>query len=366
MPAEYRLVFYDASGVKQADIVNYKSLAYTKQVGKSGLLRFALQEGTPIVAQIADKWQAEVWRRDFRSGIDWYVDFYGVFRDFTRQNKLIDGFDGLCPGSLDILRWRTVAWRASLASRSAFTSVAAETIAKTLVNYNATSLATTGNGRLYDGTFSGMTVTVQTDAASGNVVSFNCSNDNLLDALYRLSLIGGGDYDLIKVGPTTWDFRWYLGQRGIDRTATVLFATEYGNMIEPFYRQSRMDEKTVAVVGGEGKDENRLYRTRTGPNYSASNKAEVFVDSKADKTNAALDASGDAALEKAQAKTAYGFKIAQTPASAYGVHYCVGGVMGDLVTARYFGVEAAQKVERVTVESSEGKPDFIEVETRYV
>lgn len=361
--AQYKLIINNASGIKQAEIVNYLALGYSKRVGRVGALKTALPSSASIVASIANDWQVEVWRRNLDLGVDWYQDFIGLFKDekSTKVNGL-DRFEMTLPEDKELLRQRVVAWPAGVVNRSAFTSQRAETISKNLVTYNASASATTANGRITDGAFVGKTVTVQADAAGGNLLDWRCAGDNLIETLYSLSLIGGGDFDLIKTGAVTWDFRWYLGQRGVNRTATVLFATQYGNMLTPSYSVARMEEKTVAIVGGESQGIDRVYRTRTGPNYSTSHKVEAFVDGRQDKTTAALDARGDAALEKAQAKTLFGFEIGQTPGTAYGVHYCVAGVMGDLVTAQFNTIETAVKIAGVTVASQTGKGESVKVE----
>ena len=70
---------------------------------------------------------------------------------------------------------------------------------------------------------------------------------------------------------------------------------------------------------------------------------------------------GDAAMKKAQAWTTYGFKVAQTLSTAYGKHYCIGGVMGDKVTALYYGISAAQIIDEVAVSYDPDNSQQIEV-----
>jgi hypothetical protein len=361
MAADYRLVVKDTTGAKIADVVNLTWLAYHKKRGRAGLLHFGLPADHALIGQLANNYQVEVWRRDLALGVDWYADFQTFFKEPGRQTTRIEKFTGKCVGQLDLLNWRIVAWKAGVANRSRFNGVAGESIMKMLATYNLTGSATVVNGRIFDGTLSGMTVTIETDLARGGAQDWACTGDNLLDTLYDLSKLIGADYDLVKTGATTWDFRYYPGQRGSDLTATVIFSTAHGNMVEPSYEVARIDEKTVAIVGGQGQGESRQWTARTGPNYAAAHKVEVLVDARQSDTVAVLNAEGDAAMEKAQAWTTYGFKVKQTLSTAYGKHYCVGGVMGDKVTALYYGISAAQIIDEVAVSYDPDNSQQIEV-----
>jgi len=366
--AEYRLQLFDTTGTKRADIVNFIKLAYTKQVNKAGLSKFQLPASHPMVSQIADKWIVEIWRRNADLGVPWYADWAGLYREQDRAYKRTDEFVGAAVGNLEMLAWRHVLWPAGTPNRSLFTAAKAESILKTLVTYNATGSASVANGRWEDGSWTGRTITVQADAAGGATLSLPCHGDNLLDTLSGICKIGvgGGDFDLVRTSGTTWEFRWYLGQRGVDRSSSVLFATEFGNMADPWYSESRIAEKTVAVAAGQGEKAERRTRTRTGSNYSASNDIETFVDDKSAKTDAELDLAADKRLSEKRAKLEYGFEILQTRSTAYGLHYCANGDIGDLVRARYFGIETVQKIDRVSVEySGRGvekiKPEMVNV-----
>ena len=55
--------------------------------------------------------------------------------------------------------------------------------------------------------------------------------------------------------------------------------------------------------------------------------------------------------------------VLQTPASLYGLHYCVNGDIGDLVTARYDDVEVTQKISGITVSLGNDGREIVNVET---
>jgi len=305
--------------------------------------------------------QVIVYRRNPAMGLaTWTADFWGLFRAQKRSYSDHDLFEGRCPGILTMLGWRVVAWMAGTANRSNFQNAKAETVMKTLVSYNAGGNATTGNGRIRNGTITG--ISVQADGAGGNTISIDCAYTNLLETLQKLAPIAGGDFDLVKTGAQAWEFRWYAGQRGTDRTATLLFALERGNMAEPVYEYDRLDEATVAIVAGQGEGADRAVVVRTGPDYAAGNDIETFVDARNNTTTDGLNASGDAKLQDARARQQFGYRVVQTPGCAYGVHYG----LGDLVKAQYGPVNVAQKIVGVTVSLDRDGAEKIDVEMQTV
>jgi hypothetical protein len=353
--ADYYLDVYDTSGTRQAMITDFSSLTYTRRVNAPGLLQVVLQGNHPVLSNLADKWQIEVWRKP--AGGSFARDFVGL----ARQDEFYYGDKSsavlTCPGLMTMLAWRIVNWYAGTANRSEFNATAAETIMKTLVNYNAGSSATTGNGRLRNGAITGLTV--ETDGANGNSLDWFCSYENLLETLQQLALVAGGDFDLVKTSATAWQMRWYTGQLGTDRTASVIFALERGNMANPQYKYLRMAEKTVAMVGGQGEGSGRSIVIRTGDTYSASNDIEMFVSANDVDTTAGLQARGDVALSEAKAQTQFAFDVLQTPATLYGTHY----VLGDLVAAvnPFTGVSIDLKIDQVMVTVNEGGNEIVDV-----
>lgn len=361
MGAEYKLRVKNTSGTLVAEVSDFWDLAYHKRVNEPGLLESTLSGDHDLVGIIADKYQVEVWRRLPEYGIDWYADFYGLFRDQERYYTDKKYFTARCPGQMSMLGWRYVMWYAGTLNRSEFWSDPAETIMKTLVSYNAGSSATTGNGRMRTGTITGLSE--QADGTNGTSLPWFCAWKNLLAELQDLARVGGGDFDLIKTGGATWEFRWYTGQRGPDRSSTVMFSLERGNMANPRYRYNRMAEATAAVVAGQGQGAARKVTVTTGADYSASNDIEVYVDARNKLTSSGREKAGDKRLEERRARQEFTFDVLQTEASLYGQHYCVSGVIGDLVKARYDTVEVTQKITGVTVALDRDGNETIDIET---
>lgn len=356
---DYKIRVYDSAGALQHELVNFRSLSYRKVVNEPGLGQFVLNGEHPLVGDIEDKWQVEFWRRNQAQGIDWTCDFYSLFREPDRQGAGPGTFAALCPGQLGILGWPIVAWPAGTVDRSRFSSVPAETIMKTLVAYNAGSSATTGNGRVRDWSTSGWTISVEADGGDGNSLDVYCAYKNLLETLQDVARVGGGDFDLVKTAGAAWEFRWYEGQLGADRTTKLIFAVELGNMGAPRFRQRRLQERTAAIVAGQGEGSSREVTVRTGGNYSATNNIEMLVDARDVTTgdSGGLETRGDQALFEARAIEAFDFDVLQIPSALYGRDY----FLGDLVTVRspYTGNDVTRKIQAVTVAvNPDGREDI--------
>lgn len=362
--AEYKLIVRSPAGVKKREIGDYDWLAYTKRVNDPGLLRFGLRGDHPALGVLAELDQVEVWRRMPAAGVDWYCDFRSIYRDEGREQAVRTSFEASCPGAMSMLGWRHVAWKANTANRSVFTGVKAATIMWRLVDYNAGPNATTGNGREVGGAISGLSV--GSDPNTGSTVDWACAWAPLLAELQKLQKLAGGDFDLVKTGASTWAWQFFPGQRGTDRSATVVFSIDRGNMTNARLRATRSTARTVAIVGGPGEEAARQVRVRTVTGYSSDYHIETFVDARGNgdaATSAALDAQGDQALEVARlaSQPALTYDVLQTDSCRYGLHYNV----GDLVAYRAFNLSGTQQILAATVEHR-GLAETIRVEQRDV
>lgn len=346
MTTQYQLRIYSRAGVLQHVVTDMLQLSYAREVNAAGILAVALPPQHRAIADLRLDSQVEVWRANADHGIDWYCDFWGVWRGEIRQAN-DDGtaiYQMQCPGILSMLGRSLVAYRANTTDRSTFGLTRAETLAKRLVTYNATSAGTTADGRVRNVTLSG--VQVEPDAGRGNDIELSCAWRNLLEVLADVAAIGGGDFDLVRTTPTTCEFRWYPLARGTDRRGEVVFALEYGNIASPRLARSYLQERTVAIVAGQGQEDARTVVVRTGANYAAGyNDTETLVDARNLMTVAALQGAGDAALVEQRARNELSFAVLQVPQTLYGRDY----FLGDLVTARYETVLATKKIRRVTV-----------------
>ena len=356
MPISHWLNIFSPTGTNPITITNnppgndptkgpFTNLAYTNVLNGYGPCSFTLYGNHLAVASLVDQALVEVWSQWPEMGLAPHIEWSGVYKDEDSETTVEGGdiFKATCYSDAWWLSTRAIAYPAGTANRSLFSGAKGETIMKTLVTYNATASGTTVDGRDELATITG--VSVQADGANGNTQDWACANENLLDNLAKLAPGAGGDFDLIKTGAAAWEFRWYTGQRGTDRTATVKFSIELGNMANPSYSMTRSGERTVALVKGAGTGSDRVVVIRTGANYSASNKSEMYVNASSQATTTAtLNATGDAALKSSQANEVISFDALPFPNSIYNKHW----FLGDKVSVKYKSHNLTPRIVMVT------------------
>lgn len=358
MAGDYYLEVRSPTGTVLGQIDDYWTLGYHKEVNAPGWLKFVLDGNNSKLSLLQDKAQILVMRSDSANGVAPYEDFCGIFRKQVKTTKDADVIEIECPGVAHILSWRVNAFYADLSNRSAFTNKPAETIMKTLVTYNFTASATTGNNRKRTGTMSNpFTISVAADSARGNSLDRNNSGVNILKELAEIAGIGGLDFKLTRTGAATWQFDVGVPYLGTNKQSSVIFSVYNGNMADPEYTYDAIDEKTVAIVAGQDQKSKRQFAIRTSGAYSSNNNIEMWVDARNDgATSAGMNAAGDKALRASRVQEEFKYTVRQSPASRYKLDYD----LGDVVGARYDPINIAQKVQAVTIEyeKSSGKENI--------
>jgi len=363
MAAEYQVVLYSPSGIKQAQITNFYDLTYTNRRNSVGICQFELDYDIPLATSITDRWFVEVYRRNAVQGVDWYCDFYGIVRSV--EKKLESGRMRVAVKAyslLHLLEWRIIAYCADTEGQSRFSSCPSDKIMKDLVRYNATASATTAEGRARDGEIRTASITIQPGNTSGSIVSWSGAWEILLPNLQQLADVGGGDFDLIKTASTTYDFRFYANQRGVDRSESFQFSSTYDNMSNVSFLLDRSDEKTVAIVGGRGQSASRSVLVLTGSSYGASNDIEVFVNATGGCTITYYIDTACAELVDRKA----GYKLSFTPVQTSNTYYGLNYTWGDKVKATFEGTSVCMLVDAVTVSVDQDGSEGIEVELKEV
>ncbi len=230
-----------------------------------------LVEGVPI----------EVWRQV--DGGDPYLEWEGLIVDTVDSLQGAEQiFEVTALGYLDLVARRIIGYVHGNA-RTIKNAIEAETIIKEFVDHNVGPNATTGGGRIADGTTPGLTV--QADTAAGPVLSGQGTLVPLLPILQRVAAASAAqgvplviDFDIIGTGAgggiQTFEFRTFLGGRGSDRTAPaaagshlnaagfrpLVFNPELGNLANPVFRQS----------SGRSRAESAMlsFRTENGSRWS--------------------------------------------------------------------------------------------------
>jgi hypothetical protein len=226
---------------------------------------------------------------------------------------------------------------------------------KAYVNENAGPLATTGNGRLSDGVTFGLSVAANASLAPTFQASFALRN--LLDVIQEISTAALVDFAVTHApGTTSFTFNTYYPRKGADRTGTApfVFSIEHANMSQPYATESHVDEFNSSLVMGQGEGSDRQFVVRDDANAQAAspwNRIEKAHDARQESDTDALESVGDQQLREGRATSRISFNVIESPVSIYGRDFQV----GDLVLARFDGVEQIKKIIGVEITVSDGR-----------
>lgn len=227
----------------------------------------------------------------------------------------------------------------------------AETVTKAYVDEQAGP----GSSRPHTG------LSMEADGAGGNAVTLDRPWRNLLEVCQEIAAVGGGDFDTIGTGAATFEFDWYAGQRGTDRSASITFAPELGNMAEADLRRIRHDEIDVVYAGGDGEGATRAIAVCTDATLtddSTWNDVEAFVNATQEEGAAGLTTAGNAELWQNRPQEEFTCTVMQIPGCYYGQHY----FWGDLVTTSFGTYSATKQIRAVTITVSAAEAESITLE----
>lgn len=356
--ARYQVRLYNTAGTLQAVFDDWRTMELQRRVGTYDLLTFSIDGADSRKTLFTLDSIVEVWRRV--GDASWYREATLLHRTPGRQitERGTRIFTCYARGLIDLLRRREILYPAN----SAFTlkGAVAETVMKAYVEENAGPTALESLGRAADGALSGFTV--EPSAGRGIEWAGQRSWQNLLDVLQEISAAGNVDYDVVRTdvpgsGSATFEFRCYFPQLGTDRSGTVQFATQFGNMQNPYYTLSRTEEYNRVVALGAGQDSARRYIVQESAYAIDSpwNTIEKTQDARQEDTLSGLIAIATAALETGQPQEQFTFTVLQTAAYQYGRDY----FLGDIVSAAFDDdVSATKKITGVTLNVSEGKENI--------
>lgn len=382
MTWELYIKHMDRVGVDKNPTIIPVTARYTNKVNHALPLSFVLHSDHPAAQDFEEFDIVEVFIRnkDYKL-TDYTSDFVGIVRSVTFETDE-EGQTWVtvyAPEKRHLLSLRDVLWYSGFANRSTFSAVKAETSMKNLVTYNFTSSATVANGRWREGDITkalGMNInlTVQADSAGGNTITGGFSGDNCLEALKDIAIAGGGDFDLVWLGGNKFDFRFYAGQLGSDKSSganRVVFSLNNYTMNKPKLEIAHAFGTSLLVAGG-GEGVNRVVKSVNGPDYSATYDIESFIDARSQGTDLnALQFKGEVEGHKIQKAYELTFDVVQTSNVFYSPIDVTGKLTykaGDLVLASY-QVEEVRKIESVAMtwrSQTSSSSLLIDVETREV
>ena len=354
---EYQIIIYDKTGARTAILQSFAEISFSKRLNKREFLAIRLHGNHPAISKFQLNYHVEVRRRDTRNDVGWYTEFYGFYRGMTREySGNSNHFVTLhVVGQKDILYWSIVAYKGATVDRSSFFASRAETIMKQIVTYNCTTLGTTTDGRESDFLVSDYTVTIQVDGATGRELDWSCQFENVLDSLSDLAEADGpSDFDLVKTGATTWDFRYYYDRRGSDLSDSVKFNIGRGNMTNVNYEELFSENRRIFVIGGKGQNQSRETFVNYHPNYGVDGQEEAFINGSSF-TSSEIESGVFLDLNEKQIDRRISFDPIDVFGTIYAKDYCVGGVLGDLVNVNFFEFNDDLKVVASNISYSSGK-----------
>lgn len=355
MSARYKIHLKDQAGDLVAIFDDFTSLTIGHRVNGIDTCSFSLDDDDSRIDLFELDGQIEVYRSYPQYSVDWYLEFEGLHRTYTRQH-FEDGnryFSSNARGYNDLLRRRIVAYYAG--TDYARKSGIGETIMKEYVDENCGPSANSVD-RISNGLMTGFTL--EADGLRGDPWAGSKAYINILDVCQDIANNSNIDFLVRGNGAAQFCFYVYAGQLGDDRSVTgldtstglngagnapVIFTLARGNMGQPVYSQKRMNERNYCYVLGQGQQSDREIVTREDSDTtddSTWNKVEFTRDARNYSTTASYQNAGDAALVENQFEETFSFQPIQVESTLYGRDY----FFGDLITARYADVERNKKI----------------------
>lgn len=335
------------------------SLAAALRVNATGTLTFNLNADNEAVPLLENDGQVELWYAEALLMRFLYQEPRQYAIQNTGKGVFQELFTATCYGEKDLLNRYAVLWKAGVINRTVFTGMRAETILHTLVKYNATSDATTANGRMV--TVPSPLISVEPDLGRGALLPQydDMAGKPLLEALQEIARLGKVDFDLIQTSGRAWSFRVFDPVRGTDQTARLVFSRSRRNVGQLEYNPGPQDPRSIVVVAGPGEGIERPHVVRYGPEYSTENHREYFHSHGAEgTTTAALQAAGDEVLEQKRIKTSLTIQPLQVASARFGIDYG----LGDLVRGEHRDLSTQLQVVGVALSMNKSGPPEISVE----
>lgn len=347
MAPYYTMQIYDTAGALQAVVTDFTQLAISRQFNAIDALQFSMNNRSPNAQYIDMGAFVNVYRQDVDLGIANQLEFSGFIDIVTTIKELNTYLQVQAVGWLALLSRRYIAYKANAVNLSKFTAIPAETILKRLFNFNIGSSATTANGRLLDGSITGMTTAAT--AGTGTALTLKCSMLPLLKTMQEVAYSGGLAFTLTYTAPATWTFTTYVGQSGTDRTSSITLSVPTGTVSRITRVYSLRGDYNAVIVGGSGTEDAKQYATRPASLPTGLDLRETFVDAK-NQQNAPvsyLNQFGTKTLSIQQRKRVqYQVDVLQTSEMRYGRDY----FFGDKINVNFNNTVIPQYVYGVGLE----------------
>lgn len=364
----YQLRVFDEANNVVSVYDDLVSLYYRNQVNHVGICIATVPEGHALITDVSRDTLIEVFisTPGYSPGsfgeVDWYSDFLGLYRDYQIATDEAGNIYYLLyfPGTNEILTRYVNAWPAGTDRKTQWAGRSYGEIANDLVKWNATSFATTGNGRLASA------APVRGLVAAGAEVltptaDFATTGKPLLDTLQELARSGGFDFlvqrNTVDGDLTYLECRQIAGPLGQDRSTSLYLHMSLDNLAQASYGGDQINEKTRAIVAGQGEGSTRTFEVVASDTLDDDNQYEVWVDAR-DKDSSELSAIGELRLGELKSKA----QLTGTIAPSLGYMYKRDYGLGDLVQVVFGDISVVRKIETAEVKFDQSQAADIRLE----
>jgi len=266
------------------------------------------------------------WRREFTA---WTVDKHRWTDSKGARHFVSSGF-----GLVDLLRRDII--DAAAGSAETRKSGLGETVIKDFVDEQSGPGA---GARARPG----LIIEADHSPALGTTWKGQRTNKYVLEVIQEIAEATGIQFGIERTDTYEFEFRCW---EPTDVRGTVIFSEERQNMGQPDVQERTSQSVTNVKVSGEGQGDLRetLYLVdAAAAALSPQNRREAAVDARDQETDDEYEARGQKALDANKATQQFAFAVKQSVNALYGEHY----ELGDLVTARYDGVDYDRRIEGI-------------------
>lgn len=332
----WELRLYDQHGARVATFVDWPDLAVTRQVNAPCVYALRLNGDDARVALFDVDGILEGWWCDPEDGIAWRREFtaWTIDRRKWTDEAGVKWFESSGFGLEHLLARDIIdAAAGSAASRK---SGAGETVLKDFADEQCGPGA---GARARDG----LVIELDHSPALGSSWSGQRSNRQALEVVQEIALATGLQFGIERTDDYEFELRVWEPE---DRRETVIFSEERANMGEPYIiqRYSRAVTRVKVAGAGQGAARDVIYMEDAAlAALSPQMRYEQYVDARDQESNDEYTSRGQAVLDGNEELIEFGFTVRQTAGCLYGAHYG----LGDMVTARYDGVDYPRRVDKV-------------------
>jgi hypothetical protein len=341
--------FVRTYGANAYFIDNYLSDSYTKMANDVGMAVITVPANHPAVTGLALDDVIEIFRGNNYpdNALPYYADWTGFFRGVTyRSVGGMDVADIFAWHENEVLRRAISAYPAGVSGTSQFNGYTATTVMNVQISDNFASKTASfiGTPRIAQAT-SKFVASGSISVPSSTTADFSTGGRTVLATLQELAELDQSVF-VVKRSGSNWLVYIARNTFATDRRADTVFDVRRENVNSVELDARKVGETTVAIVAGVGDGASRPYVTRFSPDHDyATNHYEMFIDGRGLASTAALEAYGDAFINRSKARPLMRFTPVQLPYFSYGRNY----FFGDIVTCRYGDQELVQRIMSVSV-----------------